>query len=178
MRTFIAALALSLAACSPAEEEERLGGVILEHPPELPPSPLNLDAAALTHAPATGQWFERVDEGTFATGFGAPESEYQFIIVCTQGSGAINVTSSNELAPDQDTLIRIITSTQTLELPARSFNDGLPSIAAEVAESAPQKTPLIGMLGAPTDRFAVDAGGEITVYPWHDSIARTLIACR
>lgn len=177
MRILITALALSLAACSP-EQEEQLGGVIAEHPPELPPSPLNADAAALSATPATGQWFERVDEGTFAAGFGVPDSEYQFTLVCTQGSGAINVTSENELAPDQDTTIRIITSTQTLTLPARSHNEGLPNIGAEIADNAPEKTPLISMLGAPTDRFAIDAGGVITVYPWHDAIARTLIACR
>jgi len=34
------------------------------------------------------------------------------------------------------------------------------------------------MLGAPGDRFAVDAGGQITVFPWSDVIGRTLIACR
>lgn len=175
MRILITALALVLAACSPAPSSAPAGATT-ETAEQ--PRPLNLDAAALTHTPATGQWFERVDEGTFAAGFGVPNSEYQFTIVCTQGSGALTVTSENELAPDQDTLIRIITSTQTLELPARSFNEGPPNISAEIADNAPVKIPLIGMLGAPTDRFAVDAGGVITVYPWHDAIARTLIACR
>jgi hypothetical protein len=37
---------------------------------------------------------------------------------------------------------------------------------------------LITVLGAPADRFAVEAGGVINVYPWHDAISRTLIACR
>ncbi len=177
MRTLIAVLALILAACSPAPSSAPAGATTESGAAEQP-SPLNLDAAALGGAPATGQWFEAVDEGTFATGFGLPESEYQITIVCTQGASSIQITSENELAPDQDTLIRIITSTQTLELPARSFNEGLPHISAEVGDLAPQKGPLIGMLGAPTDKFAIDAGGVITVYPWHDSIARTLIACR
>jgi hypothetical protein len=177
MRTLIAALALSLAACSPAPSSAPAGATTETGAAEQT-SPLNADATALSATPADGQWFERVDEGTFATGFGAPESEYQFTIVCTQGSGAIQVTSENELAPNQDTTIRIITPTQTLTLPARSHNEGLPSISAEITDTGPQKTPLIGMLGAPMDRFAVDAGGVITVYPWHDAIARTLIACR
>lgn len=172
MRTFIATLAVFLAACSPEPSGAPESGAAEQS------SPANVDAAALAGAPASGEWFERVDEGTFAAGFGAPESEYQLSIVCTQGSGAIDVTSENELAPDQDTTIRIVTSTQTLELPARSHNEGLPSIGAEIADAAPQKALLIGMLGAPTDRFAVDAGGVITVYPWHEAIARTLIACR
>jgi len=34
------------------------------------------------------------------------------------------------------------------------------------------------MLRTPTDRFAVEAGGETSVFPWDDAIARTLIACR
>jgi hypothetical protein len=177
MRTLIAALALSLAACSPAPSSAPAGATTETDGGEQP-SPLNADAAALAAAPAAGQWFERVEDGTFATGFGVPDSEYQFTIVCTQGSGAITVTSENELAPDQDTTIRLITSVQTLELPARSHNEGLPSISADIADTAREKIPLISMLGAPTDKFAVDAGGAITVYPWHDSIARTLIACQ
>ena len=174
MRTHLIALAFALAACSPAAppQQSSASGETAAS------APVNPDTAALGGAPQAGQWFERVDEGTFAAGFGVPESEYQFVIICTQGSGAITLTTSNELAPDQATTIRIITPVQTLELAARSFNEGLPSISAEIADDAPEKIPLIGMLGAPADRFAIDAAGEIAVYPWNDAIARTLTACR
>ena len=174
MRTLIAALALALAACSPEQ-------TTLSHPygePSEPASPLNADAAALAGAPAAGQWFERADEGTLAAGFGVPESEYQLVITCTQGSGAIGVSSSSELAPDQPTTLRVITPTRSIDLPARSFNEGLPAITAEIADAAPEKAMPISVLGAPADRFAIDSGGEIIVYPWDDVIARTLIACR
>jgi hypothetical protein len=177
MRPHLVAPALSLAACTPAAEapEQTGAGSAAE---QTAPSAANADAVALQGALASGQWFERVDEGTFATGFGVPQSEYQFSIVCTAPSGAITITSGHELAPDQATTIRLITSAQTLSLPARSFNEGLPSITAEIADAAPEKAHLVSMLGAPTDRFAVDAGGAVTVFPWHESIARTLIACR
>lgn len=173
MRTLIAAVALALAACSPAPSQAPDSAT-----PAGEPAPANPDVAALGGAPAEGQWFERVDEGTFAAGFGAPESEYQFVITCTQGSGAISVSSANELAPDQATTLRIITPTRTLDLPARSFNEGLATITAELADQSPEKAMLITVLGAPADRFAVEAGGVINVYPWHDAISRTLIACR
>jgi hypothetical protein len=173
MRFLIAALLL--AACAPEAPAPAQPASETGVEPQAPQHP---DAAALAAAPASGQWFERVEEGTFAAGFGVPQSEYQFSIACTAGSGAIGVTSGHELAPDQATTIRLITATQSLELPARSFNEGLPSITAEIADNDPVKPLLIGMLGAPTDRFAVDAGGTITVFPWHESIARTLIACR
>jgi hypothetical protein len=168
--------ALFLAACNPAAEAPEQTSAATDQ--AAAPSAANADAVALQGALASGQWFERVEEGTFAAGFGVPQSEYQFSIACTAGSGAIGVTSGHELAPDQATTIRLITATQSLELPARSFNEGLPSITAEIADNDPVKPLLIGMLGAPTDRFAVDAGGTITVFPWHESIARTLIACR
>ncbi|MGQ0532143.1 MAG: hypothetical protein ACT4OF_05545 [Caulobacteraceae bacterium] len=169
-------LALLLAACAPAAPPAQQGSAepeagaphVVQHP----------DTAALAAAPAAGQWFERTDEGVTGAGFGAPNSEYQFVVTCTAPSGALTIMSANELAPDQATTIRLITSTRTLELPARSFNEGLPSLSAEVADADPLKPLLIGMLGAPTDRFAVVAGGESTVFPWHESIARTLIACR
>lgn len=175
MRTLIAALALVLAACSPAPSEAPEPAAAGDAGAA---APVNPDVAALGGAPAAGQWFERVDEGTFAAGFGAPESEYQLVITCTQGAGAIAVSSANELAPDQATTLRIITPTRTLELPARSFNEGLPAITADLADAAPEKAMLISVLGAPADRFAVEAGGVVTVYPWNDAISRTLIACR
>jgi hypothetical protein len=57
------------------------------------------------------------------------------------------------------------------------LNQGLPMVRAEIADGAPEKAPLIGMLGAPQDRFAVEIGGDIAVYPWDDAIARVLTAC-
>jgi len=175
MRTLlVTAAAVLLAACS--QEETRIS-----HPLELPETeaqPGAPDAAALVATPQTGAWTLRTDEGTTAAGFGAPESEYQLTIVCEAPSGKITITSEHELAPDQDTTLRIITAVQTLDLPARSFNEGLPNVSADVLDDAATKTPLISMLGAPTDRFAVDVAGVATVYPWNDAIAQALTACR
>jgi hypothetical protein len=84
----------------------------------------------------------------------------------------------HELSPDQDTTLRIITPVQILDLPARSFNEGLPSVTAEAPGSSAAKTALISMLGAPTDRFAVEVNGEATVFPWADAVSQALIACR
>ena len=48
----------------------------------------------------------------------------------------------------------------------------------EDLDSAPAKIALISMLGAPTDRFAVDVNGESSVFPWADAVSQALIACR
>lgn len=174
MRTLLITAALLLAACSPSPNDQAAEPAATTTEPQAPANP---DAAALGATPQTGSWTLRVDEGTTAAGFGAPESEYQLVIACQAGSN-LTITAEHELSPDQDTTLRIITAVQTLDLPARSFNEGLPSVTAEVLGDAPTKTPLISMLGAPTDRFAVDIAGEITVFPWHESIAQALTACR
>ncbi|MEZ5959200.1 MAG: hypothetical protein R3C30_02070 [Hyphomonadaceae bacterium] len=174
MRTLVITAALFLAACSPSPNDQATEPASSSAEPQAAPNP---DAAALGATPQTGSWTLRVDEGTTAAGFGAPESEYQLVITCNAGS-TLTVMSEHELSPDQDTTLRIITAVQTLDLPARSFNEGLPSVTAEVAYDAPTRTPLISMLGAPTDRFAVEVAGVASVFPWDDAVAQALTACR
>jgi hypothetical protein len=173
MRNSLFALAL-LAACSPAPSQapEDTTATTTETASADP------NATALIATPQTGAWTFRADEGTFAAGFGPPESEYLLTIICESGSGKVTMMSSHELSPDQDTTLRIITAVQTLDLPARSFNEGLPSVTAEVPGSAAEKTALISMLGAPTDRFAVEVNGQSSVFPWADAVSQALMACR
>ena len=166
-------LALLLAACTPPA------------PPAAPPAaetaapaPANPDTAALSAAPAPGAWAFLGDDAAISAGFGQSESERQLTIVCNSATGALAVDAAHALAPDQDTTLRIITATQTLDLNARSHNQGPPSVRADIAADAPEKMPLIGMLGAPTDRFAIEIAGQTTVFPWNDAIAQALIACR
>lgn len=167
-------LALALAACSPATTTEQAP----ETAATANEPAINADAAALGATPQPGAWTFRADEGTFAAGYGPPESEYLLTISCEAASGKLILMSSHELSPDQDTTLRIITAVQTLDLPARSFNEGLPSVTADVTDDAPAKTPLISMLGAPTDRFAIEVAGEAHVFPWNENVAQALTACR
>ncbi|MBL8545423.1 MAG: hypothetical protein JNL81_03115 [Hyphomonadaceae bacterium] len=176
MRIFL--LALALIACSPAAppaaEDDRAA-----HAGDAGEAqPANPDAAALGAAPVEGSWTLRTDEGVTGAGFGPPESEYLLTIACETPTGKISLIYEHELAPDQNTTLRIITPVQTLDLPARSFNEGLPSVTADVLEGTPAKTALISMLGAPADRFAVEVNGEISVFPWADEVSQALIACR
>ncbi|MEQ1819681.1 MAG: hypothetical protein ABL871_13830 [Terricaulis sp.] len=174
MRSTFIALALLAAACSPAPTAPAESGATTTAESE----PIDPNTAALSATPQTGAWSVRTDEGTTAAGFGAPESEYQLTIVCEAASGKLTLMSEHELAPDQDTTLRIITPVQILDLPARSFNEGLPSVTAEVLDSDAAKTALISMLGSPTDRFAVEVNGQSTVFPWADAVSQALIACR
>ena len=145
-------------------------------------APTSVDpyALALAGAAAEGEWISRSDEGVTSACFGQPESECQITLVCEQPSGAVKIMYEHELAPDQDTVLLIFNATSTLNLPARSFNEGLPSVNVNLADAAAEKLPLISMLGAPTDRFGVQVGsaGDLHVFPWNEAIATTLIACR
>jgi len=174
MRLIPLALIALIAACSPPASQEA--------PPAAPAAsnaaPAGPRLSVLGGVPASGAWTFRVEGGTHAAGFGVPESEYQFIIVCEAGSGNLSLTYEHELTPDQATTLRLITAVQSIELPARSFNEGLPNVTAEIADSDPAKPLLIGMLGAPTDRFAAEVAGEVQVFPWSDEIAQALTACR
>ncbi|MEZ5971814.1 MAG: hypothetical protein R3C31_08430 [Hyphomonadaceae bacterium] len=172
LRTSLIALTL-LAACTPAPSQAPENAETTAEAPAVNP-----DAAALTATPQTGAWTLRTDEGVTAAGFGPPESEYLLTISCEMPSGKLTLIYEHELVPDQDTTLRIITPVQTLDLAARSFNEGLPSVTAEVANGAAEKAALISMLGAPTDRFAVEVNGESTAFPWADEVSQALIACR
>lgn len=135
------------------------------------------NAAALSATPATGRWSFHGDEGITSTCFGAPNSECAISFMCEAPSGKVSVLTSAELIPDQPTTLTLITRTQTLSIPARSFNEGLPSINAELADTSAEKAGLLEALAPTQDVFAIDANGEITVYPWDESIKRVLDAC-
>ncbi len=172
MRNCLFVLAL-LAACSPAPPQAPETAATTAEAPQSDPN-----TAALGAASQTGAWIFYTQAGVTAAAFGPPESESLLTISCEMPSGKLSVSYEQELAPDQDTTLRIITPLQMLDLPARSFNEGLPNVTADVPASAAEKAALISMLGAPTDRFAVDVNGEINVFPWDDAISQVLLACR
>lgn len=172
-RVLAIAGALALGACgAPQEDQAAHAGDVGEA------QPANPDAAALGAALREGAWTFRADEGTFAAGFGTPESEYQLNIACESPTGRLMLSLEHELSPDQDTALRIITASQNVELPARSFNEGLPTVNAEVADASPAKAALLAALGPAQDRFGVEVAGEISVFPWDEAVANALEACR
>lgn len=175
MRIALIALALIAAACSPPAPQDAPAPPATD---AAPVAPAHRDTAALGATPAAGAWTFRVDEGVSAAGFGLPESEHQFIVACEAASGKLTITYEHELLPDQDTTLRLITAVQSIDLPARSFNEGLPAVTAEIRNDDRLKPLLIGMLGAPTDRFAADVAGQSQVFPWDGAVAQALTACR
>ena len=87
--------------------------------PHSPPSAANADALALQRTLAAGAWIESTQGHISSARFGAPNSDVQFSIACNTSTHALTLTSDHEGAPAQATTLRLITSTQTLELPAR-----------------------------------------------------------
>ncbi len=85
----------------------------------------------------------------------------------------MRIDYERELYPDQDTTLRLITESTTIELPARSFNEGLPTVSATLAGSDPR----LAALAATQERFGVEIAGEISVLPWDPAIALTLAGC-
>lgn len=178
MRSTLAALALLTCTLSCAPPAPPATEPAASESSVLAPAIAADNTAALSAAPASGAWVFHGDEGVISACFGAPESECAISLQCEAPTGAITVLYSAELVPDQPTTLRMLTPAQTLDLPARSFNEGLPSINAELIDGAPARDALIAQLSPAQERFAVDANGEITVYPWNDAVARTLDACR
>ncbi|WP_135212909.1 hypothetical protein [Vitreimonas flagellata] len=168
----ILATAILLAACAPEAPA----------PAETPSAEIadaNAPApnyALLSIAPQTGTWSFQADGATHAAGFGAPESEYQLVLICNHGSGAVTLTSAHELAPDQATTLNLITLDANRALPAQSFNEGLPSVTAELAGD--QARDIATLLTAPQANIGIDVAGEVHVYPWSAEIAQALEGCR
>jgi hypothetical protein len=166
----VAVAAILLLACTPAPQAPEPPPAV-QWPGATPP-----DLNVLLN-PASSQWLYRADAGVSSACFGAPESECQLTIVCEAPSGRLSLSFEHELAPDQATVLRIFTATTTLDLPAQSFNEGLPSVNVELAETAAERQPLIEALSPAQERFGVEVQGEITVFPWDQSLAHVLAAC-
>jgi len=128
--------------------------------------------------PLPGQWFFRGDDGILSAGFGAPESEIQFAVTCRQADGVVTVTSDHELAPDQPTILSIIVATNTVNLPANSSNEGLPSVTAELDGSTEYARGAAIALSERQDRFGVKVGDDLRIYPWSEELARALEQCQ
>jgi len=171
MKHTVFAMAL-LAACSPAPQSKPSTPAAQATPTQAS------NVAALAATPAEGQWFFNGDEGVVSANFGPPESEGILSIVCNEGDRRISLHFNGELTPDQDTTLRLLTATQSLELPARSHNDGLPGISADIAAGAPQHAALLNALTAQQQRFAITGAGDTIVLPWDQSIPRALAGCR
>lgn len=172
-RFVAAAAALTMAACSPpapSANQDRTA-----HAGDVDDAaPANPEASALGAAPMEGRWSHNGDGATVSAGFGAPESEYLFIVVCEGGTGQVRIDYEHELYPDQDTTLRIITEARVVEFPARSFNEGLPTVSATVAGDDAR---LAALAATGQDRFALEVAGEISVLPWDEAIALTLSNC-
>jgi hypothetical protein len=176
MRTVITLIALTLTACTPAPPPSQAA-------PDPAAATVASEASApapnyalLSAAPQTGAWSFQADGATHAAGFGAPESEYQLVLICNHGSGAVTLTSAHELAPDQDTILTLITLNDTRTLAAKSFNEGLPSVTAELAGADARD--IATLLTAPQTNLGIDVAGETHVYPWSAEIAQALEGCR
>lgn len=174
MRILIAATALLITACSPASppaEDAQTSAPTASAEP-------NPDFAALPAETMQGQWFFRGDEGVISAGFGMPESEFQLVVTCEQATGKVSVMTDHELIPDQDTQISIITERASLDLPARSFNEGMPYIAADVAGQTELSRAVAAQLSETQTRVGTIVAGSASAYPWGEELARALANCR
>ena len=161
MRLFLLIIPFALTACAPSS------GPAASAPAPAPreaPSVANADARLLQTAPVAGAWEARSDEGVFAAHFGE-----RLMIVCSAPNGVITLSLAG--APATTTTLRLITATRTLDLASHAGS-------VRLDDGAPAHDLFISTLGTPGDRFAIDAGGATTVFPWDDAIATTLHACR
>jgi hypothetical protein len=170
MRTLLITAALLLAACSPAPAAINRQRSRRQQPSQQTPE--NPDAAALGATPQTGAWSLRTDEGTTARGLRRAGERVSLDDRLRSRQRQISIYQSTNSRPIKTRRCASSRAVQTLDLPARSFNEGLPSVTAEVPDSSAAKAPLISMLGAPTDRFAIEVHGEAHVFRGHEAVAR------
>jgi hypothetical protein len=175
MRSILTALFL-LAACTPPGPAETAEEVRVPQPV---PDNANAEFAPVqAGTPLTGQWFFRGDDGVLAAGFGAPESEFQFAVTCRQADGVVTVMSNHELFPDQETILSIIVASSTVNLPANSFNEGLPSVTAELDGGTEYARGVAINLAERQERFGVKVGNDLRIYPWSEELTRALERCQ
>jgi hypothetical protein len=177
--TIILAASVSALSCSPAPPADQGA-----------PDPPAAQASAPAGAPNTefapvqagtplhGRWFFRGDDGVLSAGFGVPESEFQFLVTCRQGDGVVTVMSNHELAPNQQTILSIIVASSTVNLPANSFNEGLPSVNAQLDGGTEYARGVAINLAERQERFGVKVGDDLRVYPWSEELTRALELCQ
>lgn len=96
-----------------------------------------------------------------------------FGVQCELATRRITLLYPYDLVPDQPTTLRIITASRTIDFPAHSFNDGLPSVNAELDGADVH----LAALAARQERFGVRVQGQVAVFPWDESLARVIAAC-
>lgn len=164
-------LALLLTACTPASPPAQ------EAAPSAPASAAATSAAPqLAGAVAEGRWFFEESAESASAGFGLPESEIQFNVHCARATRVVTLGYEHELSPDQDTTLTLHTAAGAVDFPARSFNEGLPNVSAEITVP-PDGDARLAVLARVTDRFAVDAGGATLLLPMDANLRRVLALC-
>jgi len=167
-----AALVLLLAACTPASPPAQEAA--LSAPASA--SATSAPAPQLAGAVAEGRWFFEESAESASAGFGLPESEIQFNVHCARAMRVVTLGYEHELSPDQDTTLTLHTAAGALDFPARSFNEGLPNVSAEITVPADGDARLAALARA-TDRFAVSVGGATLLLPTDANIRRVLALC-
>jgi hypothetical protein len=180
MRALLIPLLLAFAlSCSPAPPADQGAPDPSAEQPSAPTGAPNAEFAPVqAGTPLTGQWFFRSDDGVLSAGFGAPESEFQFAVTCRQADGVVTVMSNHELFPDQQTILSIIVASSTVNLPATSFNEGLPSVTAELDGGTEYARGVAINLAERQERFGVKVGNDLRVYPWSEELTRALERCQ
>ncbi|WP_158764276.1 hypothetical protein [Terricaulis silvestris] len=123
-----------------------------------------------------GRWFYTASgDGAFTSAaFGGEETEASFTWVCNRASRTIALTRDIELTPDQPTGLGIITPGARYVFDARSFNEGLPNISAQVRAIDPR----LDAIAASAEGFAVQAAGDTTRIRHDAMLQRVLADCR
>ena len=154
-----------LAACSPPQRQTATNA---------PAQSVAPNAVLSGVTPLEGEWFLNApDLGLVSAAFGVPESEGEFAVQCDLAAHRVTLFYSWELTPDQDTTLRVLAQGQAVEFAAHSYNEGLPTVNAEV----PGSDPRLAALAATQEHFGVAVGEDVTSMPWDQKIAQVLSRC-
>ena len=170
------ALALAaLAACVPPPAPAPAPApapVPTRQPVTPPPAPTYSNWMDAPQTP--GDWFYIPQTGASIAAFGPAERQPMFAMRCDKATRTVSVGRTSASTIAQPMTIRTESATRTL-----SANPAQGSVEHLVAASLPAADPFLNAIAFSKGRFAVETGGEPTLYlPSWPEISRVIEDCR
>ena len=177
---FLAALPLAapiaLAACvpPPASAPTPAPAPVPTATPAPPPPPAPTYSNWMDAPQTPGDWFYIPQAGASIAAFGPAERQPLFALRCDRAARTVSIGRTSASLASQPMTIRTESATRTFSaIPAQGSGEHL------VAASLPAADPFLDAMAFSKGRFAIEVGGEPTLYlPAWPEVSRVIEDCR